>query len=228
MADDPKSTVPVPDPTLLTTAQLDRAVSYLEAKFGARLDAMDKAQELLHEDFVRVPTEMDKQASHLKDVIESELRGFVAVSDEKFASVDRQFSERDTRTEQAAIATKIAVDAALQAQKEAAGAQNESNAAAITKSEAATVKQIDGIMALLNSNVTATNDKIADLKGRLDRGEGTGNSLYSMAAAMAAMLALLISAFAAYHSGSLTPPIQPTVQYVPAPTAVPAPVTVPR
>jgi hypothetical protein len=50
--------------------------------------------------------------------------------------------------------------------------QNNSNAAAITKSEAATIKQIDGILALLASNTIGTNDKIAAINTRLDRGDG--------------------------------------------------------
>jgi hypothetical protein len=81
-----------------------------------------------------------------------------------FGSVQKQFAERDVRTDQAAIATKIAVDAALQAQKEAAGAQNESNSAAITKSEAASAKQMDGIQALLQSESKATGEKFDDIK----------------------------------------------------------------
>jgi hypothetical protein len=226
-----RGSVPVPDPTLLTTQQLYRELGSLNEKtqsdirslrdvIETRLNEADKATTLIGDRIAGIvgSDEIDRRVLHLKEFME-----------EKFSSVDRQFDERDVRTEQAAIATKIAVDAALQAQKEAAGAQNESNAAAITKSEAATVKQIDGIMALLNSNVTATNDKIADLKGRLDRGEGTGNSLYSMAAAMASLLALVIAGFAALGAWHSQPSaVQPTVQYVPAPTAIPAPVTVPR
>ncbi len=86
--------------------------------------------------------------------------------------IQLQFEERDVRSKAAELAAQVAVGAALQAQKEAAGAQNESNSAAITKSESATVKQIDGILALLSSNSNALNDKIAVINGRLDRGEG--------------------------------------------------------
>ena len=92
--------------------------------------------------------------------------------------IQKQFDERDIRSKAAELASQVAVGAALQAQKEAAGAQNDSNSAAITKSESATVKQIDGILALLNSNSNALSDKIAVINGRLDRGEGkqTGSS----------------------------------------------------
>jgi hypothetical protein len=230
MADGDDNTRVGSDPSKLTTQQLDRAILSLESNINIRLDAMDKASDLIHEDYVRVPTVIDREISALRnaladkmeglsslsneryatiqsrfdaadltiirqfaerdirteqsnqssrtaidaalEALSEKLIGMTTVTEEKFASVARQFIERDVRTEQAAVATKIAVDAALQAQKEAAGAQNESNAAAITKSEAATAKQLDGITILLNSNKQALDDKIADLKGRLDRGEG--------------------------------------------------------
>lgn len=171
--------IPNPDPSSLTTAQLREAISNLHSiinaelrAVGTRLDAIDKATEVFNENLTRVPTDTDKQIQHLK-----ELHGerFNSVSGELRALADgitKQFAERDVRTDAAAIGTSKAVDAALQAQKEAAGAQNEANAAAITKSEANTTKLIDGIIALLNSTVKATDEKISDLKGRLDRGEG--------------------------------------------------------
>ncbi len=188
-----------------------------------RLSGMDKAVELLHDDLTRSPTESDRHISHLNDLY-----------NEKFNSIQKQFEERDVRTEQAAIATKIAVDAALQAQKEAAGAQNESNSAAITKSEAATVKQIDGITALLNSSTSALNDKIADVKGRMDRGEGStqgvsanvstnqasSGNMINMVIAFAAIIAIGVSMFAVTRP---TSPPQPVYQATP-PTYQAAPV----
>lgn len=160
-ANNVKQTSMVTDPTFLTTQQLLREYTSLKELVFTRLDAMDKAMELFNANITRVPTDTDKQISHLKEL-----------HDEKFEGVEKQFKERDVRTEQSAIATKIAVDAALQAQKEAASAQNDSNAAAIAKSEAATTKQIDGIVALIASNNKGLDEKIADIKGRLDRGEG--------------------------------------------------------
>lgn len=166
-----RENIPTPDPSTLTTEQLHAMEQQLRREMEgraailvARLDGMDKAMVLFSDNLTRVPTDTDKQVGHLKEL-----------HDEKFESIQRQFVERDVRTEQAAIATKIAVDAALQAQKEAAGAQNESNAAAITKSEVATVKQIDSIVALLNSNSKAIDDKISVINERLNRGEGVSS-----------------------------------------------------
>ncbi len=99
------------------------------------------------------------------------------VDDEKFNSIQTQFTERDKRTEQLSLADKTAIAAALQAQKEAAAATNESNAAAILKSEIGFTKQIDQIYTLVASMAKSLDDKINDQKSRLDRGEGHSGGL---------------------------------------------------
>jgi cation transport regulator ChaB len=92
--------------------------------------------------------------------------------DEKFRSIGTQFSERDIRTEQTSRDSKVAVDAALQAAKEAVGEQNKSSALAIAKSEASTTKQIDQIGLIINSMAKNFDDKIDDMKTRLTTIEG--------------------------------------------------------
>jgi hypothetical protein len=151
--------IPTPEPTRLTSEHLSRGLASLREIIETRLAGMDKASELLHEKLTRLPTESDRQVTNLNELF--------AVK-----SVQKQFDERDIRGQASEDASKLAVNAALQAQKEAASAQNNSNSAAITKSEGATTKQIDGILALLSSNTTATNDKITAINARLDRGEG--------------------------------------------------------
>ena len=166
------SNVPIPDPSVITTQQITLVKAELREEFRdkienitkifvTRLDAMDHADSLLHENLTRIPTDTDRQVTHLKET-----------SDEKFASIQLQFIERDVRSKAAEIAAQVAVGAALQAQKEAAAAQNDANAAAITKSELSVVKQIDGIQALIGSNTKALDEKIQSINSRLDRGEG--------------------------------------------------------
>ncbi len=161
---------PIPDPTLLTTQQLMLAVSALKELLFVRLDAMDKAVELLHEDVTRVPTDVDKQIVNLRTLMEQRFE----VVEEKFHSIGTQFKERDTRVEQTAKDTKVAVDAALQAAEKAVGKQNESFALSIDKSEKATMKQIDQQGILIQTATTALNDKIDDIKDRLTLIEGKG------------------------------------------------------
>jgi hypothetical protein len=127
---------------------------------------MDKATTLLNDNMTRVPTEIDQCMLHLKELyderfvsVRATCDGVVDGFEHKLVSIaesiQKQFEERDVRSRASESAANTAVNAALQAQKEAASAQNEAYAAAIAKSEVATVKQIDGILALLASGTKA-------------------------------------------------------------------------
>ena len=174
---------PVPDPTTLTTQQLQREVAALRDILESRLDGMDKAITLIQRAVDRSPTIAE---------IYAEFR-------EKFNSVQTQFTERDTRTEQTSRDSKVAVDAALQAAKEAVGEQNKSSALAIAKSEAATTKQIDQIGTIISTMERAFNDKISDMKDRMTfvQGHAKGGSdiwgyILGAAAVLIALAAVII------------------------------------
>ena len=122
---------------------------------------------------------------------------------ERFASIQKQFDERDVRTEQAAGAVKIAVDAALQAQKEAAGEASRSNATAATKSEASFTKQIDLLTVTIQTITKAFDDKIGagtasamnaigDVKDRVNRMEGGWGGAATIIGYVIAAIGILI------------------------------------
>jgi hypothetical protein len=164
-ADDPRAPAdwrPVPDPTTLTTEQLRRELSALREILTARLDGMDRATSLLSETVNRTPTVIQTEISHVRELVE-----------EKFSSVDQRFDERDVRTDQAAKASKEALDAALLAAKELVSQQNEANAAAADKAEQSTIKQIDQIGIRIDTMQKALDDRLTELKERIDRGEGS-------------------------------------------------------
>lgn len=184
--------LPVPDPTVLTTRNLQREIfglrELLEVKIGSvveaaalsvqiietRFDGMDKAIQLLQETANRFPARIDEKIESLRHVHEQKFSVLTETHLEKFASITTQFRERDVRTEQSSKDSKVAVDAALQAAKEAVGEQNKSSALSISKSETATTKQIDQLGALIQTMTKASDDKFADVKERLTRIEGTG------------------------------------------------------
>jgi hypothetical protein len=158
---------PNPDPTALTTEQTNKSIAALEKLFEAklialkdvmetRLGAMDKAVILLQSANSQTPEKISDAVSQLREIHE-----------EKFSSVAVQFKERDTRSEQTAKDAKVAIDAALQAQKEAVGEQNKSNAAAISKSETAFMKQIEQQAALIAAVQKGSDEKINDAKERI-------------------------------------------------------------
>jgi hypothetical protein len=160
--DDPLN--PIPDPTILTTEALIRAVAAerdyvngVAAVLRERLNGIDKATSLLSETISRAPTETQEAVKNL-----------AAVTNERFASIVTQFAERDTRSERESRDNKVAVDAAFAAQKEAASEQNKSNTLAITKSEVATTETINKLGDLFKTTTDALGDKIDDLKQRVN------------------------------------------------------------
>lgn len=158
----PIENIPMPDPSVLTTEQLLREIANLKEILEARFKSMDKATELTHEIATRIPEDTRIKISHLK-----------ALQDEKFSSIDKQFEERDIRTDQASRAGSEALAAALQAAKELVGAQGEASAAAAVKSETSFTKQIDQIGTIISTLEKALDGRITELKERIDRGEGT-------------------------------------------------------
>src|ERR1700723_4400158 len=106
-----------------------------EDSVKARLRAMDKATRLLYDDFVRVPTVVDRAISGLEKFLDERLNGQIAlvferikslsdVTTQQFKSISDTFSEKDK-----------AVSVGPSPQKESAAAQQQANTAANTKME---------------------------------------------------------------------------------------------
>lgn len=160
-ADDPRDGN-VPGPPFLTTEELRRDVSALREILQARLDGMDRANVVLSETVNRTPTVIQTEISHVRELVE-----------EQFKSIALQFTERDVRTNQASIAADSALKAALQAAKEAVFEQAQAAAKAAEKTELSFTKQIDQIGLQISTVAKGYDDRIAELKERIDRGEGS-------------------------------------------------------
>ena len=135
---------------------LDRAVQSLRELIETRLDGMDRDMGGIHHTVDQRGADIREQIEHLKELAFGKIEELASVTKEKFEGVAAQFSERDTRTDQRAGDTKLAVDAAFAAAKEAT-----------SKIEAGFTKSIDGQQELLKTTTKATDDKISDLKDRL-------------------------------------------------------------
>ena len=248
------SMVPQPDPTLLTTAQLTREIAnareLIESKVNGAIVMLEGriASTVAALDTLR--NEVDRHTEDVKEILETRLVGMDrtinllqdtqnrvpmltdekliqlrSLHEEKFASIGVQFAERDTRTEQTAAGVKIAVDAALQAAKEAVAEQNRSFALATGKSETATMKQIDALGLAIQTANKGLDDKIADMKDRLTRIEGmdlgsnrhreqqlgeradTHGGNQNMIAIATAALAALAIVFTFMHSSPASSPV---------------------
>ena len=198
------SIVPSPDPSVITTAQIDKVRAELRADYtdkiaalgtilDTRLDAMDQASVILSENVNRVPTLLDREVLRVIDM----LKRSEELMTEKFAAVAQQFKERDIRFDQDKAASATAISAALSALKELIALQNSN-----------TTKQVDSILALLASTNTALNDKVGVINGRLDRGDGghsAGAAYLTTGLAVAAIIVSLgIGVFSLAGRGSVT------------------------
>jgi hypothetical protein len=214
---------PVPDPTILTTQQLLREIlatrELLEAKIAGNHDMIDMRLHGIDVGIGQLWTVNDTTPRQV-DVKIDMLRH---LHDEKFRSIEIQFRERDARFEQSNRDGKTAIDAALQAAKEAVGEQNKSAALAIAKSETATIKQIDAQAALIQTASRATDGKIEDIKERLSRieqsvekgigrSQGAGLVAGGMGQVIAAIAAIAAIAVAVVV---LSKPTAPTVVHGP-------------
>ncbi|HEY5055083.1 MAG TPA: hypothetical protein VII58_02915 [Acidobacteriaceae bacterium] len=115
----------------------------------ARLDGSDTAVALLAANVTRVPTDVDKQVGHLREL-----------HDEKFRSLEQMISQRF-------LDNKLAVDAAFAAAKEAVGEQNKSIGLARDKSETTFTKQVESLGEVVDSRFRATDGQVDDLKASM-------------------------------------------------------------
>jgi hypothetical protein len=138
------------DPKPTTTEQVLRENYWLREVVETRLNAMDKALQLLQAQADKVPSETDKAVSGLKDLLF-----------EKFKGTDTQF-----------LASKEAVASALAAAKEAVAAALSAVKEANTKTENFTTKQIDSMKELIDAKGASTDKSLSDLKERVDRTDG--------------------------------------------------------
>jgi hypothetical protein len=187
-----RESLPVPDPTPLTTIQLETAIRNLrdlvEAEFkvsDAKFNAMETAVKLLQEVTNQQPTvaEVYTRSTERFSAIKEQFESIEILEKERFSRVEQQFVERDKRieqlntananaAEQLRIANATAIAAALQAQKEAAGETQKASATAIAKSEAATTESIRQLTMLFQTSIAALSTQVQEVKSRLDRGEG--------------------------------------------------------
>jgi len=179
--------VPIPDPSIVTAQEIEKAARQLRAESEAKIDALrqiietrfdakDKADVVLSENVNRVPTLLDREISTVRGHTEQRFIGLRQWIEEKFAGLERLQDERigglKTAFREDKIAASTAVNAALAAQKEAALAQNMSNTAAIAKAEASTMKALESLDDKISGLKESFGSELGNLTGRIDRGEG--------------------------------------------------------
>ena len=177
------SSRPVPDPTQRTLETAARELKSLREILEARLDGMDAAIGVASKTAADVHTSMRGELNALEKLQNEKFVSAANVTNTKFDGVQTQFT-----------AAATGVTTALQAQEKQATATNETNNKATTKMEDNFTKLLDEQKTsreTLERNVT---ERINDLKGRMDRGEGkTSVADPATATALSQMSAMLAS-----------------------------------
>ena len=191
MAEQPPTNIPVPDPSILTTEQINRTTQALRVEFNlqfvalrdaitTRLDGMDKATLLLAETVNRVPTVLDREITRLNEMFAEKMLAAGLLNAQQFSTIDKWFHEKDIQTEERKTAAATAVAAAFAAERQAADAQQRANEQAIAKSETSVNKQIEDLKlsvnkqfedlkSLFNTKNNSTDDKIGGIGERITR-----------------------------------------------------------
>ena len=148
-----------PDPTNATTQMILREIGALKELNAAqmettnqRIGAIDKSIALAHDDYVRWPTDLEREVNTINRVFDTKL----AIRDERFTSIDKQFIDRDSRFRQGSIDNKAAVDAALLSAKES-----------VSKSEIGFTKQIEQLSQTIITGKSELEKQIENLKERV-------------------------------------------------------------
>ena len=134
--------VPVPDPTVATTAALMREIGLLETSIDLRLENAEK--------------QLFAAAGAHRELVDAEL-----------GKVNQRFELQEQQRIEQKNDTKLAVDAALQAQKEAVREQTTASERAIAKSETATNKQLEQLSLTFATSVEGLRRSIDEVKERL-------------------------------------------------------------
>lgn len=175
---------PDPDPSVMTTAQLEKAIANSDAltnshfaTIDVRLNAMDKAVTLVHDDFVRVPTLLDRAVDNLLKFVEGRVDGKTALLDERITSIGNVTSQQFLSINDKFAEKDKAVSVGLSAQKESAAAQQDSNTTATSKMENNFTKLLEQGQQLVSEIRRNTDTQLSAINSRLDRGEGKSQGI---------------------------------------------------
>lgn len=169
----------VVDPTELTMAALQREMGTIQRELEMRQETRQR------------------EHASLQEHVETLLHGNAAISDEKFRSVETTLNLVERQRVEQKKDTKDAVDAALQAAKEAVKEQTTASERAIAKSEAATNKQLEQLNVTFATAIKGVTDLLNDTKDRIAKvetlkqgGKDTISGIYAFAGFLVALLVI--------------------------------------
>jgi hypothetical protein len=134
-----QNNIPIPDPSIITTAQIDKAVIHLRDEMRAADVALTN---IFDQKLVTVET--------------------------KFADIGQRFSDVAARTAESAQAASTAIAAAFLAQEKLLQVRDAANTAAVQKSEEGFQARIGALETQITSGLTSQAGTINDIKERFN------------------------------------------------------------
>ena len=198
-------TKPTPDPTILTTEQLIRAIEgerdLTKSKLAIideRINGIDTATTLRVEE---LPHRVDEKVAHAKEIAAVRLEAQESFSVESRAHLrevsDIRFAAAERLATRESELNALALAAAFAAQKEASAKEAEYTRIASSKSESATADAISKLGQLFDTSVQALAGKVDDVRERTGRIEnikvGASESTTERRQSNAALYALIAS-----------------------------------
>lgn len=155
----PRGSTPVPDPTELTDKAIAKVVVSLTQYIDGKVELLTQSDERRDREVESLVRDRDKEIAATRELLIEKHNGLVALVEERFSAAERQRAEQKQDTQKA-------VDAALQAQKEAVREQTTASERAIAKSETATTKQLEQQQLTVTTAVDALRRAIDEVKER--------------------------------------------------------------
>lgn len=185
-----------------------------------RIQAITEAQQTFEDNLNRVPTQLDREAKRLTELFEEKLRA-VHIRIDTFHDYAAAMRE----------AAREALTAALASADKISSNQRQTFEQQISKSETSFTKEIDGLKVLINATKDAITADVANLTGRLDRGEGgyqgariavgdrqasttVNTQVVGQIIAFFVVVLMIVGVFVSLHQSSINPTVGADTQRV--------------
>ena len=192
MPDIPPYSVPVPDPTLLTTEALRREIAWTREITDEKFKAFRDLHDVLERRMAAEVAALGALSLERRAAIEQEMKAYRETTEGLFKAVDNRFHERDVRFDQAAAEAERAVQAALASLN-----------LQFARTESQFNKQIDQLgstLTLTNANMT---QRLDDLKTNVSEIQGNRQGSMQMVGwgigAAGVIIAVVTAAFSIVH-----------------------------
>jgi hypothetical protein len=245
--DFPKSTIPIPDPTEITTREIAKLRDELTSAFDAAIANVAEISAAKRDILAATLAGARERADAFRESAlvatdnaaernHERIEALAKLTDERIEGLKIAFREDK-------IAAATAVAAAFAAQEKLNIAQNLSNSAAITKSELSTTKELESLDEKIDGLKQTFASDIRNLEGRLNRGEGgvvgahalrddqraNSGQVLVVVGVVVSVLIGVVNFFLPHAPQVPVPaPSPPQVVYLPAPAAAGAIVAVPK